>query len=492
MVMSESPIHGRRANLAAPPSSLPLVVDLDGTLLRSDLLVEAGMMFLKEHPGRFWQPMVWITSGKAALKARLAEQVDLDVSHHPFYDEVIEMINSAKKEGRRIILATASHEKWARQVADQLGLFDEVLATDEARNLSAESKRDELLDRFGERNFDYVGNSHDDLPILAVARKGYLVNPQPGLRRKVQRLATPVEIVVDRNGSARTWFKALRIHQWLKNLLIFVPLLAAHKITEPQLVIIGVFAFLFFGLVASSVYLLNDLLDLSDDRKHPKKCQRPFASGTLSVKVGLAVVPLLLLVAFAGSLVFLPWGFTVVLAAYYLLTLAYSIDLKRRMMIDVMVLAALYTMRVIAGGAAFGLELTFWILALSLFIFLSLAMVKRYAELHSAAERGQVGQTPGRGYWPDDMGMVAVLGAVSGYIAVLVLALYIHDTATATLYSNAEWIWLAVPLLLFWVSRIWMITHRGDMHEDPLVFAVRDRVSLGVGMLFLLVFWVAI
>ena len=490
--MIESTTRERYGNLGTAPSSVPLVVDLDGTLLRSDLLIEAGMLFLKEHPGRFWQPLVWLTGGKAALKARLAEQVDLDVSDHPFHDEVIAMINAARNESRRIVLATASHEKWARKVADQLGLFDEVLATDEVRNLSAERKRDVLLDRFGARGFDYVGNSHDDLPILAVARKGYLVNPQPGLRGKAGQLETPIEEVINREDSARTWFKALRIHQWLKNLLVFVPLLASHRVAEPQLVINGAFAFIFFGLVASSVYLLNDLLDLPDDRKHPKKRLRPFASGTLSVKAGLAAVPLLLLVAFAGSLVFLPWGFTVVLAGYYLLTLAYSVDLKRRMMIDVMVLAALYTMRIIAGGAAFGLDLTFWILALSLFMFLSLAMVKRYAELHSAIDRGQVGQTPGRGYWPADMGMVAVLGAVSGYLAVLVLALYINDEGTAALYSHAEWIWLAVPLLLFWVSRIWMLAHRGEMHEDPLVFAVRDRVSLVVGALFLLVFWMAI
>lgn len=450
------------------------------------------MLFLKDHPGRFWQPLIWLTGGKAALKARLAEHVDLDVRDHPFHDEVVAMIDVARSEGRRIVLATASHEKWARKVADELGLFDEVLATDETQNLSAERKREVLIGRFGERGFDYVGNSHDDLPILAVARKGYLVNPRLGLGGKAQRLETPIELIIDRNSSTETWFKALRIHQWLKNLLVFVPLLASHRIAEPQLIINGLFAFVLFGLVASSVYLLNDLLDLPDDRKHPKKRLRPFASGTISVKAGLAAVPLLLLAGFGGSLVFLPWGFTVVLGGYYLLTLAYSIDLKRRMMIDVMVLAALYTMRVIAGGVSFGLELTFWILALSLFMFLSLAMVKRYAELHSAVDRGQVGQTPGRGYWPADMGMVAMLGATSGYLAVLVLALYINDEGTTALYSHAEWIWLAVPLLLFWVSRIWMLAHRGEMHEDPLVFAVRDRVSLAVGVLFLLVFWIAI
>lgn len=472
----------------------PLVVDLDGTLLRSDLLVESAILFLRENPQRFWMPFSWLVRGKAVLKQQLAQATTVDVSRLPFSPEVLALIEEARDVGRKVVLATASDHILAEKVAVHLGLFDEVLASDGNRNLSAERKRDLLVERFGERGFDYVGNAHDDLPILAVARQGFLISPQSGLDHRAKRLDTPIQVLqaVDGERPLNVWFKALRLHQWLKNLLIFVPLLAAHHITDPLLFGKGVLALLFFGLCASSVYVLNDLFDLPEDRQHPFKRERPFASGRLSVKAGLLMVPVLLASAFVGAVSFLPWEFTLILGAYYVLTLAYSLDLKRRMIVDVMVLAALYTMRVIAGGAAFELTLSFWILAFSMFIFLSLAMVKRYAELHAAAQLGRVGQTPGRGYWPSDMGMVAMLGAVSGYLAVLVLALYIHDEATVDLYAHPEVIWLAVPLLLFWISRVWMLAHRGQMNEDPLLFAVRDRASIIVVSLFALVFWSAI
>lgn len=479
--------------LQAAPTAPPLVVDLDGTLLRSDLLVESALLFLRDSPQRFWLPFSWLAHGRAVLKQRLAQATQIDVSRLPFSPQVMGLIREARDRGRTVVLATASDRKLAEQVATHLNLFDEVLASDGKRNLSAERKRDVLVGRFGERGFDYVGNAHDDLPILAAARRGFLIDPQPGLEGRAKRLGPPIEVL--NGGSERrftTWLKALRLHQWLKNLLIFVPLLASHQITDPLLLWKGVLAFLFFGLCASSVYLLNDLFDLPEDRQHPLKRERPFAAGRLSIKAGLLMVPVLLVSAFVGAIWLLPLEFAGILGAYYLLTLAYSLDLKRRVIVDVMALAALYTIRVIAGAAAFGLSLTFWILAFSMFVFLSLAMVKRYAELHAAAELSRVELTPGRGYYPSDMSMVAVLGAVSGYLAVLVLALYIHDEETVHLYAHPEIIWLAVPLLLFWISRVWMLAHRGQMNEDPLLFAVRDRASLVVGFLFALVFWSAI
>ena len=478
-------------NAVAPAP--PLVVDLDGTLLRSDLLVESAVLFLRDSPQRFWLPFLWLARGKAVLKQRLAQATQIDVSSLPFSPEVMALVREARDAGRKVVLATASDRKLAEDVAAQLGLFDEVLASDGTRNLCAAHKRDVLVERFGEHGFDYVGNAHDDLPILAVARRGFLIDPQPGLEGRAKRLGAPIEVLGA--GSERrlaTWLKAVRLHQWLKNLLIFVPLLASHQITDPLLLWKGLLAFVFFGLCASSVYFLNDLFDLPEDRQHPVKRERPFASGRLSVKAGLLMVPVLLVSAFLGAVLLLPLEFAGILAMYYLLTLAYSLDLKRRMIVDVMTLAALYTIRVIAGAAAFGLTLTFWILAFSMFVFLSLAIVKRYAELHAAAELGRLGQTPGRGYRPSDMSMVAVLGSVSGYLAVLVLALYIHDEGTVHMYARPEIIWLAIPLLLFWISRVWMLAHRGQMNEDPLLFAVRDRVSLVVGLLFALVFWSAI
>lgn len=478
--------------MTAPfPPLLPLIVDLDGTLLRSDLLLETGMAFVRSKPLHLFKPLCWLAKSKATLKEGLALATDIDVSVLPYDPQVIEFIETERKMGRRVVLATASHYTLAERIAEHLQLFDQVMASDSERNLSAHRKRDLLIEHFGEQGFDYMGNSHDDMQVWAAARKAYVVNPESGVESKARAQGNVAQVIKSNVSGPRDWLKALRVHQWMKNALIFVPLLASHQLTNPLLLWQGILGFLFFGLCASSVYLLNDLLDLADDRHHKTKRNRPFASGRLSIRLGLIAFPLLLLVAFAGSLWLLPGRFAAVLAAYYILTLAYSLSLKRQMAVDVIALAMLYTVRIIAGAAVFQQPLTFWILAFSMFIFLSLALVKRYAELREARTQGHTKKTRGRGYYPGDLEMISSLGAASGYLSVMVLALYIHDGLTAALYSNPQVIWLGCPLLLFWVTRVWMLTHRGEMHDDPVVFAIRDRVSLVVGILFCLVFWVA-
>jgi 4-hydroxybenzoate polyprenyltransferase/phosphoserine phosphatase len=469
----------------------PLVVDLDGTLLRSDLLMETAMAFVRSKPLKVFKLLGWLLKGKAALKEGLALETQIDVSVLPYDPQVIELINAEKATGRMIVLATASHVSLAERIAEHLQLFDLVLASNANRNLSGNNKRDLLVAHYGEGGFDYIGNSSDDLPIWNVSRQAYVVNPDPGVEGRVKAM-TQVEPTLRTNtASLRDWRKATRLHQWLKNALIFVPLLASHRFTQFDLMRDGVFAFFCFGLCASSVYILNDLLDLCDDRHHKSKCNRPFASGRLSIKAGLVAVPTLLIAAFGAALLLLPWQFCAVMAAYYGLTLAYSLQLKRLMAVDVIVLAMLYTSRIIAGVAAFNLTLTFWILAFSMFIFLSLAMVKRYAELRDARVREVTTMARGRGYYPGDLDMIASLGASSGYLAVMVLALYIQDAKTTALYVTPHVIWLACPLLLFWVTRVWMLTHRGLMNEDPVVFAIRDRTSQLIGAVFLLMFWIA-
>jgi 4-hydroxybenzoate polyprenyltransferase/phosphoserine phosphatase len=469
----------------------PLVVDLDGTLLRSDLLLETGLAFVRHRPLKALRLFKWLVKGKAALKANLARAVDIDVTVLPYDPAVLDLVNSARNSGRKVVLATASHISLAERIAEHLGIFDQVLASDEKVNLSSHRKRDLLVENFGVKGFDYVGNSSDDLSVWEVARDAYVVNPERGVERRAQAIGNVKEVMLSNVAGIKDWRKALRLHQWMKNILIFVPLLAAHQLGNYLLIWQGVLAFLFFGLCASSVYLLNDLLDLADDRHHGTKRFRPFASGRLSISSGIMVFPVLLIGAFAGAALFLPWAFVATLVAYYILTFAYSLWLKRQMAVDVIALAALYTLRIIAGAAAFGLELTFWILAFSMFMFLSLALVKRYAELGEARRKGLTQKTRGRGYYPGDLEMISSLGASSGYLAVMVLALYIHDQATTSLYAHPQIIWLACPLLLFWVTRVWMLTHRGQMHDDPVVFAIRDRVSLMVGALFCLVFWAA-
>lgn len=469
----------------------PLVVDLDGTLLRSDLLLETGMAYVRHHPLSFYKPLAWLGQGKIALKSHLAKNSDIDVAVLPYDSAVIELIQAERAQGRQIVLATASHETLAKRVAEHLQLFDKVLATDATRNLSAHRKRDLLVELYGDGGFDYMGNSMDDVCVWKSSRKAYVVNPESGVERRARALGNVEQVIVSNPGGLKTWLKALRVHQWMKNALIFVPLLAAHQLLNPLLLLQGVLAFILFGLCASSVYLLNDLLDLADDRHHASKRHRPFAAGRLSIRSGLLAFPLLLVGAFGGALWLLPWAFSGILLGYYVLTLAYSLSLKRMMAVDVIALAMLYTVRIIAGAAAFQLALTFWVLAFSMFIFLSLALVKRYSELREARNKGRTEKTRGRGYYPADLEMISSLGASSGYLAVMVLALYIHDQGTMALYSHPQVIWLACPMLLFWITRVWMLTHRGQMHDDPVVFAIRDRASLLVGLLFGLVFWVA-
>ena len=469
----------------------PLIVDLDGTLLRSDMLVESAFAFLRHNPYRALAPLAWLQAGKANLKAKLAAAVTLDVTSLPYDQQVINFLQQEKANGRSLVLATASHQDYAEAIAAHLGLFDRVLATHGTTNLSASTKRNVLVEEYGEKGFDYIGNSKDDLKVWASANRAHLANPEIGVEAAAGKLGNVEQVIRTPSNVWRAWMKQLRLHQWAKNALIFVPLLASHQIGNVELLFNGLMAFLMFGLCASSVYLLNDLLDLEDDRQHSKKRFRPLASGEVPIKSALIAFPVLLLAAFAGSALLLPWKFTLALAAYYALTLAYSLVLKRIMTVDVITLAMLYTVRIVAGTFAFNVALTFWMLAFSMFLFLSLALVKRYAELRESRSKGQTELSRGRGYFPADLEMISALGAASGYLAVMVLALYIQDQNTLALYQHPQVIWLACPLLLYWITRTWMIAHRGWMHEDPVVFAMKDRNSLLLGVLFAAVFWFA-
>jgi 4-hydroxybenzoate polyprenyltransferase len=274
------------------------------------------------------------------------------------------------------------------------------------------------------------------------------------------------------------------VHQWLKNLLLFVPVLAAHQIFAAQSWVSLAVAFLAFSLCASSVYIANDLLDLDSDRIHPRKRKRPFASGQVPVWMGVALAPVLLLISL-GLAAAVGNGFMAWLVVYFVLTCAYSWGLKRLTLVDCLTLAILYTLRIVAGAAAAGLGLSFWILAFSVFLFLSLAFVKRYAELHSQAASGNE-KVHGRGYYTSDAQLIQTFGITSGYASVVVLALYLNSDAVVQLYKSPQVIWGAVPLVLFWVSWMWLKAHRGQMHDDPLVFAVKDRTSIIAGVLFIL------
>lgn len=473
-------------------SSQPLIVDLDGTLIRSDLLVESGISYLKDSPAKAFRIPKLLLGGKAILKRELARGFKLDAVTLPYVPQVIEYIKEQKSAGREIVLATASDSVLANKIAAHLDLFDQVLATNKGINLSAKNKADALVSLFGEKQFDYMGNSNDDIAVWKVANKAIIVNPERGVLAKAKRLNNVDMVIDDRSNSLKVFTKALRLHQWAKNMLLFVPLLAAHQAMEIGKLSEGLLAFLLFGLCASSVYLVNDLLDIPDDRHHHTKKQRPIPSGLLSIKQAVLLAPILCGTSFALSLFLLPTLFTLCLVAYIVLTSLYSFILKRVLFVDVITLALLYTQRIIAGVAVFEVRMSFWLLALSTFLFLSLALVKRYTELIAARNNNKLGKTKGRGYHTDDIELIASLGGSAGYISALVLALYIQDPTTTSLYSRPETIWLACPVLLYWISRTWILAHRGEMNDDPVVFAMKDKVSLTCGLIFGIIFWVAI
>jgi 4-hydroxybenzoate polyprenyltransferase len=478
----------RSTNLAGHVA--PIVVDLDGTLVKTDLLLENILLFLNRFPLRLFKLIAVLFSGKATFKRTLAETVVPDVTLLPYHKELVDWLIKRRQEGMRLVLATASHKIIADKVAEYLNIFDEVVGTEEI-NLASENKRDLLVRRYGERGFEYVGNSSADVPVWKSACAIHVVNPEKGVLTAAKKIG-PIGMLFDnRPPYIRVLIKSLRLHQWVKNLLIFVPLLASHRIMEGKLLWSGLVAFVSFGTCASSIYLINDLLDLPNDRRHPTKCNRPLASGSLPILHALFLIPVLLLAVLAMSLWLLPMRFAGMLIIYTLLAAAYSLRIKRVVMLDVITLASLYTLRVLAGVAAMSLIITFWILAFCLFIFLSLAFLKRYTELLGTHQKNQKEETLGRGYYSSDFDLLATLGGASGYTSVLVLALYINEAASGKLYRSPEWMWVACPLLLYWLSRVWLLAHRGQMQDDPIVFALRDRISWGIALCLLIAFSMA-
>lgn len=473
-----------------PENSQTLVaVDLDGTLTYTDTLHESAVCLLRDQPLSIFALPVWLLHGKAALKAKVADRVDLDVTLLPYNKAVIDWITEERAAGKKVVLTTASDRRVAQAVADHLGLFDEVIASDGKTNNAGANKRAFLEAAYGRKGYDYAGNSLADIDVWAGARQAIVVNARDEVVKQAERVATVVKVLPPQPVKFSHWRRAFRLHQWLKNLLLFVPVLAAHQLGNIEALTTLILAFISFSLCATAVYMVNDLLDLESDRKHPRKRYRPFAAAALPIKVGVALAPIFAAVSLVLGLV-VGQAFTTWLVIYFLLTCAYSLALKRFVLIDCLTLAALYTLRIIAGAAAIGIPLSFWLLAFSVFIFLSLAFIKRYAELQVQASAGK-SHAHGRGYAVTDAPLIQTLGITAGYAAVLVLALYLHGETVVRLYAQPELIWFAVPLMLFWVSWIWMKAHRGEMHDDPIVFALNDKASLIVAGLMIASFSLA-
>lgn len=469
-------------------NSVPLVIDLDGTLVTTDTLVESALDSVHRQPATLFQLSGWLSGGKAVLKQRLAERSQLDYAKLPYHPEVIALINQARDQGRSVVLASACDQKIADGVANSLGLFDDVIASDGTVNRSAQNKKDVLVARYGEQGFDYAGNSSDDLVVWQAARNAIVVAASASVARQARKRANVISEIGLPSTSESPLLKALRPHQWAKNALILVPLLASHAFDTAS-ILSAILAIICFCLVASGTYLINDLLDIQDDRSHVTKCRRPFAAGSLHPLSGVFWSAGLVGTGILIAATTLPWLFLVATIAYLLITLSYSFLLKSIMALDVITLTVLYTLRIVAGSLALNMEPTFWILTFSLFIFLSLALVKRYAELNDARQKGKTEKSAGRGYYPADLEIIAQMGVANGFMSILFFALYIHDPATTALYSDSRVLWLVCPVLMYWICRLWLLTHRGQMHDDPVVFAIKDRVSLltlvAVGVIFL-------
>lgn len=459
---------------------LPLCVDCDGTLVKTDLFFEAMLQLAKKNLAYVFLLPLWMLKGKAHLKTEVAKRITVAPDCLPYNASFLEYLRQERATGRFIALVTGAPIQFADAVASYLGLFSEVHATTQQCNLTGVRKRDMLCRRFGERQYDYAANESADLAIWQSAAAAIVVNAPDQLTRSAAKITSVAKVFPRQTIGLKTYLRALRVHQWLKNLLIFVPLAVAHQLGDLESLLFAVFAFFAFSLCASAVYIVNDLLDLPSDRLHPRKRFRPFAAGELSVLQGLMMAAGCVTAAISLCTL-LPPLFLYTIGAYLIATTAYSFVMKNRAIVDVILLAALYTVRIIAGSAAVGIFPSFWLLAFAMFLFLSLAVVKRYAELLVMVGDGKK-NLHGRGYVTGDLPLLLALGMSSGVIAVLVLALYINSPEVGRLYQSLELLWLIPPLMLYWISRVWFKTHRGEMHDDPIVFAASDLQSLGTGV----------
>lgn len=454
----------------------PLVVDLDGTLVRSDLLIETAFSALGSHP----QVLFAMLRSKAALKHSLAQSGAIDVGSLPYDQSILDRVRTARSQGRPVYLASASNQRLVQAIAEHLAVFDGWFGSDEAINLTGTNKALKLVSTFGERGFDYIGNDAVDLAIWTHAATAITIRASELVKRRLAAVHGNVEHIDFRGATWKDWLQLARVHQYAKNLLIFVPILTAHTYSLTKIIHV-IAAFFAFSLCASSVYILNDLADISADRNHPRKRNRPLASGAIPLKHALVAIPVL----FASALLLagrVSLTFVAVLIGYACLTSAYSFYLKRKMIIDAVTLAMLYCARILAGGVAADVPISEWLVVFSMFIFMSLALVKRYIELTTRLDAGMPEMT-NRNYRTSDLEIVGALAAASGFNAITVFALYVSSNTVHDLYRRPQLLWLICPVLTYWICRVLMMAHRRWMEDDPIVFAFKDWHSLVAGVI---------
>ncbi|MDO9161267.1 MAG: UbiA family prenyltransferase [Methylococcaceae bacterium] len=452
-------------------SIVPLVVDLDGTLTPTDTLVESIIQLGKQHPVDLLKLPFWLLKGRAEFKANIANRLTLKASNLPYRVELIDYLRHEKQNGRPLILATAANSSIADAVAAHLDLFDTVLASSENLNLKGSAKLAAIQETVG-TDFVYAGDSKADLPIWQAAQAAILVNTSRNVGDTVRK-NTPIELEIPAvKIDIKLWLRAMRVHQWFKNLLLFVPLLTAFSFQDVDKLLAISLAFFAFSFTASATYMGNDLWDLDSDRTHPRKKHRPFASAQIPILKGITVAAILLTLGLALAIK-VSLNFFWMLLLYLVITTTYTWIFKTYVLIDVIVLSLLYTLRIIAGSVAMNIPASSWLLAFSVFIFFSLALVKRCAELLTLQQSGRE-TTNGRDYRTTDLAVLWPLGIGAALSAVVVFGLFISAPETQVRYASPQGLWLVAIGLIYWLARLWIKTARGEMHDDPLVFAIRD------------------
>jgi 4-hydroxybenzoate polyprenyltransferase len=468
------------------------VVDLDGTLLSTNLLVESASAAVISRPLHAPRLLSGLLGGRGQLKRDLASVTELDVASLPYREDVLSWLRAEHAEGRRLILASASDARFVQQIADHLGIFEQAFGTGESGNLKADAKRELLVSKFGDRGFDYIGNHRDDLAVWAAGDTAHVV-ADGRLAAKAATVCKLGRTFETPRRRVKPFVKALRPRQWVKNALVAVPLLTAQLLGDWTAVWQTAVAIATFSLVASSVYVLNDIADVTNDRHHPKKCKRPFASGELSLMTGWLLWPVLAAAGFGIASALLSWQYVLVLLGYLVATVVYTFWAKRTAIGDVAFLGCLYTIRIIAGAAAIGVTLTIWLLTYALLFFLSLALVKRVSELTRMRGEGVDADegAKGRGYRNSDLELLSSYGIATSIGAVVVFSLYVDASSTTVAYATPELLWASMPVMLVWLMRAWLLAHRGEMNEDPIVWATRDWRSVIAGGVVLMSFLAA-
>ncbi len=449
-----------------------LAVDLDHTLIRTDLLEESLFIYLKKKPWGIFELVSLRLKGRPDFNNFLADAIKIKVDCLPYSIKVLEQVAKAREAGQTVVLASASPLRFAQAVAEHLDIFDAVIASKDSI-LKGKVKIEALRSQFPNAEIHYIGDSADDIPIWKDCGKAMMVNPSRRTRKSIEKAKIPIEMIDDsRRINLKVLRRACRYHQWAKNFLIFLPLFLSHAY-QSDLWKIAILAFVAFSATASSIYILNDLFDLESDRKHAKKRQRPFASGALSLSQGVLLYGITASIAVTLAAVIGP-EFFICLLIYFLANLAYTLRLKRVHSLDIIMLAGMYTIRIIAGSITTGIEVSPWLLAFSTFLFFGLAALKRFVEVSGLPPNQRAS---GRGYFAEDRIPLAVLGGASSLMACLVLALYFNSPAVNQMYEKPEILWLILPIHMYWVSSIWILASRGKIDDDPVLFTIKSRAT---------------